>query len=70
MKQTTIIAIVLAVLLLVSGVQAYQLTSLKSKINDGQLAVSSAKSATPLASSGGSGVPESIKDLPSMVGGC
>jgi len=68
MKQTAIIAIILGVLLLVSAVQAYQLTTLKSKVAEGKLSVGSAPAG---ASSAGSGaVPKSIQNLPSMVGGC
>ena len=72
MKQTTIVAIILAVLLLVSVVQAFQLTSLKSKIVDGKVSLGATKSSTPLATGGSStgSLPSSIKDLPQMVGGC
>lgn len=71
MKQTTIVAIILAVLLLVSVVQAFQLTSLKSKIVDGKVSLGATKSSTPLATGSSTGsLPSSIKDLPQMVGGC
>ena len=75
MKQTTIIALVLAVLVLVSAVQAFQLNTLKTKISEGKVSIGSGKSATPLTSSGSSsgppsGVPQSVSDLPQMVGGC
>jgi len=79
MKATTIVAVILGILVLISVVQAFQLNSLKTKIKEGQLSVGSSSSkTTPLASSGGSGkpagspasLPSSVKDLPQMVGGC
>lgn len=72
MKTTTIIAIVLGVLVLISAVQAFQLNGLKAKVEQGQVGFSSGGSATPLASGAGSGsgVPPSLDDLPQMVGGC
>ena len=69
MKQTAIIAIILGVLLLVSAVQAYQLTTLKSKVAEGKLSVGSAPAGASSVGSGGA-VPKSIQNLPSMVGGC
>jgi len=71
MKQTTIIAIILGVLVLVSAVQAVQLSSLKSTIQEGGISISSVKA--PLSASSGStgaSMPSSIQDLPQMVGGC
>lgn len=76
MKTTTIVAIILGVLVLISAVQAYQLNGLKEKVVEGQLGLSSATTQTTTAtSSGDSGqrttaLPSSIKDLPQMVGGC
>ena len=85
MKQTTIVAVVLGILLIISVVQAFQLSSVKSKLTDGKLSVSSSSAKTaPLSGSTGvassagsasaekrtSAVPSSIKDLPTMVGGC
>jgi ABC-type molybdate transport system substrate-binding protein len=77
MKQSTIVTVVLGILLLISVVQAFQLTSIKSKLSDGGLTVSSSTAKTaPLGNSAGSAekrtsaVPASIKDLPTMVGGC
>ena len=75
MKTTTIVAVILGVLVLVSVVQAFQLNGLKEKVTDGQLSIKSASSTTPVASSGSSGkktasLPSSIKNLPQMVGGC
>jgi hypothetical protein len=74
MKQTTIVTIILGVLVLVSIVQVVQLNAMKSKVTGGELSVGSGSTTTP-AVSGGSGqqtasLPSSIKDLPTMVGGC
>ena len=75
MKTTTIVAVILGILVLISVVQAFQLNSLKDKITEGQLEVKSSSSTTPVASSGDSGkktasLPASVKNLPKMVGGC
>jgi len=72
MKQKTIIALILAALVLLTAVQAYQLNGLKSEVEDGSVVGSSVSKQQP--SSGGSSraaeLPSSIKDLPQMVGGC
>ncbi len=70
MKQTTIIAIVLGVLLIMSAVQAIQLTVLKTKIVKEGFNMKSASSTVKPASSGGASVPSNLQNLPSMVGGC
>ncbi len=76
MKSTTIVAIILGVLVLISVVQAFQLNSLKNKVVEGSLSVGSSGSKTVVAtSSGDSGkttasLPASVKNLPQMVGGC
>jgi len=72
MKQTTIVAIVLGVLVLISLVQAFQLNGLKTKMVSGD-STGSVNINTPTASSGGErtvALPKSVKDLPQMVGGC
>ncbi|MBR9699346.1 hypothetical protein GOV09_02730 [Candidatus Woesearchaeota archaeon] len=74
MKQTTIVAFVLGILLLISVAQAFQLNGLKETISEGQLSVGSASKSAQVAT-GGSGksagaLPSSIKNLPKMVGGC
>ena len=75
MKQATLVAIILGMLVLISVVQAFQLNGLKTKVAEGQLSVKSSSGATPVASSGDSSkrtaaLPSSIKNLPKMVGGC
>lgn len=76
MKTTTIVAIILGVLVLITIVQAFQLSSLKKNVAEGKLSVgSSSGRTTPTTSSGDSGkqtasLPTSVKDLPQMVGGC
>ncbi len=75
MKQTTIIAIILGLLIVISAVQAVQLVGLKTKIASGQLSANSGSSSstTPLASGSAkspAAVPASVNNLPDMVGGC
>ena len=67
MNRNVIIIVVLVVLVLLTAVQAAQLSSLKTSISTGKVSVANAPSGS---SSGGNSVPSSIKDLPSMVGGC
>ena len=73
-----ILPIVLIILVTISAVQAVQLNSLKEKLSEGKLSVSSgAKSpvtvstgnAVASSGSGGAGA-TGIASLPSMVGGC
>ncbi len=75
MKQTTIVAIVLGVLVLISVAQAFQLSVLKTRIREGQTSVSSSSIRTAVTTSGGSSgrtatLPSSVQNLPKMVGGC
>jgi len=61
-----LIAIVLGVLVVIAGVQAFQMASLKNRVSSG------GSVAAPVAA-GGSGqaqLPSSIDNLPGMVGGC
>jgi hypothetical protein len=75
MKYTTLIGIVLGVLVLISVVQALQLTGLKGKLSEGGVSVKASTGST-VATSGDSApkrtqaVPKSLQDLPTMVGGC
>jgi hypothetical protein len=76
MKKTTIVALILGVLVVISAVQAIQLNGLKTTIKEGELSIGSASTTTIPASSPGDGgkqvtsLPSNIKDLPQMVGGC
>ena len=67
--------VLLAVLILVSTVQAVQLNGLKSTISEGKLTINSANSGASTTSASNSAqkneaVPKSIQNLPQMVGGC
>lgn len=75
MEKTTIVAIVLGVLVIISAIQAFQLNGLKEKIADGKLKISSSSSGAQAAASPGAdkrtaALPSSVKNLPQMVGGC
>ena len=76
-----ILPIVLAVLVVLAAVQAFQLNSLKGTLAEGKLSVSSGAKAPATISSGGNAVASSgaggpaagatgIAALPNMVGGC
>ena len=73
MEKLTIIVVVLAVLVLISIVQAVQLTGLKEKVsNDFEISKTSqtVTVTSGSASSGGGNTPTSLDDLDIMVGGC
>lgn len=71
MKKDTVMAIVLGVLLLVSMIQAVQLNTLKTNLEDGvSLKPSSSSSQTGASEGGALNVPASLDSLPTMVGGC
>lgn len=76
MERKVIVSIVLGLLVVISAVQALQLTELKAKVSDASFStVKSSTQAVPVASSGGSSgggntVAANIANLPSMVGGC
>lgn len=74
-----ILPIVLVALVIISAVQAFQLNSLKEKLDSGAIStgskgpVAAGSAGSAVASSGstaGGAAPSSISDLPSMVGGC
>ena len=62
-----IMAIILGLLIVLSGVQAIELVSLKNKLNNEITTL--AKTSKSTVSTGG-GLSDNIKNLPSMVGGC
>ena len=74
MKQTTIVMVVLSLLVVLSAVQAAQLTSLKSQLSEADFSLGKSQGSSRVkltTGSGGSGsLPASIQDLPTMVGGC
>ena len=68
MNKNIVIAIVLGALVLIAGVQAFQLFSLKEKLSSGQI---STGTSTQASSGGGSPqLPSNLQELPEMVGGC
>ena len=64
MDKNIVIAIVLGALVLIAGVQAFQLFTLKDKLSSGQL------SAGAPVQGGSPQLPDNLQNLPSMVGGC
>ena len=66
MNKNMIIVAVLAVLVVISAVQAFQLNDLKQKIAAGTVL----KTGTPAAAASAGSGPSDINQLPSMVGGC
>lgn len=68
MNQTTIVAIVLGVLVLIAAVQAFQFSQIKSQLGQGTATVQT--TAAPSTSGGAPTVPSSLQNLPQMVGGC
>ncbi len=69
MNKNIILMIILALLIVASTVQAFQLASLKSKIDAGAVKIGQSGAKAPAGiSSSGSG--STAAELPSMVGGC
>lgn len=68
MNKNVIVFIVLMLLIAISAVQAYQLTSLKAKVDAGAVKIggSSPVKTGGAAATAGSG----LSNLPTMVGGC
>lgn len=69
MEKNVVLAIVLGALVLIAGLQAYQLFSLKNKVSSGNLQTVSGAS-VPAAGQSGASLPSNLQNLPSMVGGC
>ncbi len=65
MNKNVVIAIVLGALVLIAGVQAFQLFTLKTKLAGGQISTTAAPQA-----GGSPQLPNNLENLPSMVGGC
>ena len=68
MNKNVVIAIVLGALVLIAGVQAFQLFTLKNTLAEGQFSTSAPTQSG--ASAGSSSLPSNLQNLPSMVGGC
>lgn len=67
MNKNVVIAIVLGALILIAGVQAFQLFTLNNKLSSGQLSTTTA----PQSGAGGAPkLPANLENLPGMVGGC
>ena len=62
-----VMAAAIGLLIILSGIQAVELVSLKNKLDKEITALGSSKSAV---SAGSSGLKDNLKNLPSMVGGC
>ena len=69
MNKNVVIAIVLGALVLIAGIQAFQLFSLKSNIAGGQVSTTASTQSSGGGSSGGK-LPSNLENLPTMVGGC
>ncbi len=67
MNKNVVIAIVLGALVLIAGVQAFQLFSLKTKLASGEI---STAAPTQSGASGSPQLPSNLQNLPNMVGGC
>lgn len=71
MNKNVVIAIVLGVLVVIAGWQAYQLSGLKSRILANGPVSGAGVGSAPSTSSGSSPqLPSNLQNLPSMVGGC
>jgi len=70
MKQQMILAVLLGILVLVSAVQAYQLNTLKSDIQESGLNVKVTGASTSSGPRQTGQLPSNIQNLPQMVGGC
>ncbi|PIO00631.1 hypothetical protein COT72_00150 [archaeon CG10_big_fil_rev_8_21_14_0_10_43_11] len=76
LDQKTLLYVVLGVLILGAAFQAYQITLMKNEIASAGLSLGSSSSRTSVATQSGDSsgqtqsLPDSISDLPQMVGGC
>ena len=72
-KNTLILIGVLAIMVLVAGVQAFQFNKLSNSLSGLKVSgtVATSSSSTPVSSGSGSGnTPSALSSLPSQVGGC
>jgi len=69
LSKNVILVVALILLVIVSAAQAYQLTSLKSKVSESGISLGS-KSSVGSSSSNVAGSQSGLDSLPGMVGGC
>ena len=67
MNKNMIIVVALVVLVVVAGAQAFQLSSLKSKLDSGNVNLKTNTASSSVASTN---TQSSLDSLPDMVGGC
>ena len=71
MNKNVVIAIVLGVLVVIAGVQAYQLMGLKNRLSASGSVSGAGVGSAPATTQGSSPqLPSNLQNLPSMVGGC
>ena len=73
LQKMTVVAIVLAILIIISAMQAVQLSNIKEKVTDGKFTVSSPSGNAVASSSAASRTTAPARiagNLPEMVGGC
>jgi len=70
MNKNMVLVVVVALLVIVSGVQAFQLTTLKDKIDNGKVKLGGSSSVSSSSSGSASVSGNSLDNLPQMVGGC
>ncbi len=78
MDQTKILAAILAVFVVVSAAQTFQLNELRTKVSDGKVSLGELFAASEaagsnsggIAAASGGSVPKSLASLPQQVGGC
>lgn len=74
MEKEKLMTVFIAVLVLVSAVQAVQLITLNGKVQSGEISTRASAQSTSGTTDSGSGsgtqLPQNIQNLPSMVGGC
>jgi hypothetical protein len=69
MNKNVVIAVVLGALVLIAGIQAFQLFTIKDSLASGKVGTSVSTQSS--GDAGGSPkLPSNLENLPSMVGGC
>ena len=65
-----IMAVALGLLMVISGVQAFELVSLKNKLNTDLSELVESSSKKTISTKSGGSLSDNLNNLPSMVGGC